>query len=223
MAAPTPSHRPRKRHGFFDAALKQARGIRAPEHRRVFRLARALERFGAYRFQGTRCGGHIARREAVVGNRPLPPGWFFPPPSSGGERPGEREGVFPPWDISGNPFDLGSPSNSTTPRKVTSPFWMQWRKTRMWTLWPIQAFPPDCERPERIFSTLSSMPCKTQKPIALGSPDSPRERRIRSSGWQDSTFPVFPSPEKALNALFAPATLKFLRNSMPPRKRYEAK
>jgi len=201
---------------WFLTRPETGRGHRAPEHRRVFSLpGPGSGRFGPYRFKGTRLAvATLPGGRPVVVPRPLPPGWFFPPPVFRKD-PGEAEGGFSSLGHYRCILSTwGSPSNSTTPGRVYLTLLDAVAEDPNVGRLAIQLSPPDCERPDENFSTLSSC-LKTSKPIALCSPD-PVGRDDRSSGWRTQHVPSFPSPEKAPERLFALQPLQVCGKACPP-------
>jgi acyl-CoA synthetase (NDP forming) len=186
----------------FDAALKQAGAIRAQNIEDFFDLARALERFGPYRFKGTRLAvATLPGGEAVVATDLCHQAGFSLPPLH--EKTREKlRAVFPPWDIPGNPFDLGVTLQFHDPRKVYSTLLQAMAEDPNVDALAIQ-LPPRLLNVPREFFHPFVQPLKAEKPIALWIAGCPPGRDETLQWLEDQNVPVFSSPEKALNALFA--------------------
>ena len=186
----------------FDAALKQAGGIRAQNIEEFFDLARALERFGPYRLKGTRLAiATLPGGEAVVVTDLCHQAGFSLPRLQ--EQTREKlKPVFPPWDISGNPFDLGVTLQFHDPRKVYSTLVGALAEDPNVDALAIQLPPRIWHAPREFFHPFAGV-LKSQKPIVLWLAGVPSGRHESLQWLEDQQVPVFPSPEKALNALFA--------------------
>jgi acyl-CoA synthetase (NDP forming) len=186
----------------FDAALKQAGGIRAQNIEEFFDLARALERFGPYRLKGTRLAiATLPGGEAVVVTDLCHQAGFSLPRLQ--EKTREKlKPVFPPWDISGNPFDLGVTLQFHDPRKVYSTLVGALAEDPNVDALAIQLPPRILHAPREFFHPFAGV-LKSQKPIVLWLAGVPSGRHESLQWLEDQQVPVFPSPEKALNALFA--------------------
>jgi acetyltransferase len=186
----------------FDAALKQAGAIRAQNIEEFFDLARALERFGPYRFKGTRLAvATLPGGEAVVVTDLCHQAGFSLPRLH--EKTREKlRAVFPPWDISDNPFDLGVTLQFHDPRKVYFTLLEAVAEDPNVDALAIQLPPRILNAPREFFHPFV-LPLKAKKPIVLWLPGFPSGRDESLQWLEDQHVPVFSSPEKALNALFA--------------------
>jgi len=186
----------------FDAALKQAGAIRAQDIEEFFDLARALERFGPYRFKGTRLAvATLPGGEAVVVTDLCHQAGFSLPRLQ--EKTREKlRAVFPPWDMSGNPFDLGVTLQFHDPRKVYLTLLEAVAEDPNVDALAVQLPPRIVNAPREFFHPFVQA-LKAQKPIALWLPGFPSGRDESLQWLEDQHIPVFSSPEKALNALFA--------------------
>jgi acyl-CoA synthetase (NDP forming) len=186
----------------FDAALKQAGAIRAQNIEDFFDLARALERFGPYRFKGTRLAvATLPGGEAVVLTDLCHQAGFSLPRLH--ENTLEKlRAVFPPWDISGNPFDLGVTLQFHDPRKVYYTLLEAVAEDPNVDALAIQLPPRLLKVPREFFHPFAPA-LKAQKPIALWVAGFPSGRDESLQWLEDRYVPVFSSPEKALKALFA--------------------
>ena len=186
----------------FDAALKQAGGIRAQNIEEFFDLARALERFGPTRLKGTRLAvATLPGGEAVVVTDLCHQAGFSLPRLQEETRE-KLKPSFPPWDISGNPFDLGVTLQFHDPRKVYSTLVGALAEDPNVDGLAIQLPPRIWHAPREFFLPFAGV-VKSQKPIVLWLPGVPSGRHESLQWLEDQQVPVFPSPEKALNALFA--------------------
>jgi len=186
----------------FDAAIKQAGAIRAYNLEEFFDLARALERFGPLNLSGNRLAvATLPGGEAVVVTD-LCQQLGFSLSRFTEETRRKLKPVFPPWDISGNPFDLGVTLQFHDPRKVYD------------TL--LDAVVPDpnvdalaIQLPSRTFQIPLEFlqnfakALKAGKPVALWLAGTPSGRYEVLEWLEEQNVVVFPSPEKALQALAA--------------------
>ncbi len=186
----------------FDAALKQAGALRAQNIEDFFDLTRALERFGPYRLRGTRLAvATLPGGEAVVVTDLCHQSGFSLPRLQ--EKTLEKmKAVFPPWEISGNPFDLGVTLQFHDPRKLYSTLLEAIGQDPNVDALAIQLPPRILNAPREFFQPFFQ-PLKARKPIALWLPGVPPGRHESLQWLEDQHVPVFPSPEKALKALFA--------------------
>ena len=186
----------------FDAALKQAGAIRAQNIEDFFDLTRALERFGPYRLKGTRLAvATLPGGEAVVVTDLCHQAGFSL--SRLHKKTREKlKAVFPPWDIAGNPFDLGVTLQFHDPRKVYLTLLEAVAQDPNVDALAIQLPPRILNAPREFFQPFVQ-PLKAQKPIVLWLPGVFPGRDETLQWLEDQHVPVFPSPEKALKALFA--------------------
>jgi acetyltransferase len=186
----------------FDAALKQSGAIRAQNIEEFFDLARALERFGPYGFTGTRLAvATLPGGEAVVVTDLCQRAGFSLPRLQ--EKTREKlKAVFPPWDLSGNPFDLGVSLQFHDPRKVYVTLLEAVAEDPDVDALAIQLPPRIINAPRDFFQPFVQA-LKARKPIALWLPGFPSGRDESLRWLEGQHVPVFPSPEKALKALFA--------------------
>ena len=186
----------------FDAALKQAGAIRAQNIEDFFDLSRALERFGPYRLKGIRLAvATLPGGEAVVVTDLCHQAGFSLPRLQ--EKTLEKlKPVFPPWEISGNPFDLGVTLQFHDPHKLYSTLLEAVAQDPNVDALAIQ-LPPRISNAPREFFQPFLQPLKAGKPVALWFAGFPSGRDESLRWLEDQHVPVFPSPEKALKALFA--------------------
>ncbi len=186
----------------FDAALKQAGAVRAQNIEDFFDLTRALERFGPYRLRGTRLAvATLPGGEAVVVTDLCHQSGFSLSPLHEETRK-KLKAVSPPWDIPGNPFDLGVTLQFHDLRKLYSTLLEAVGQDPNVDALAIQLPPRIVNAPREFFQPFVQ-PLKARKPIALWLPGVPPGRDESLQWLEDQHVPVFSSPEKALKALFA--------------------
>jgi acyl-CoA synthetase (NDP forming) len=187
---------------IFDAALRQAGAIRVQNIEEFFDVARALERFGPLLLPGTRLAiATLPGGEAVVVTD-ICQEYGFSLSAFAAETRERLKPVFPPWEISGNPFDLGVTLQFHDPRKVYN------------TLLDAIIGDPNVDAlaiqlPSRTFNMpdeflkIFAQALRAEKPIALWLAGTPSGRYEILEWLEDQNVVVFPSPEKALHALYA--------------------
>jgi len=186
----------------FDAAIRQAGAVRAYNIEEFFDLSRALERFGSKTLQGDRLAiATLPGGEAVVVTD-LCQQLGFSLARFTKETREKLKSVFPPWEISGNPFDLGVTLQFHNPLKVYE------------TLLGAVVNDPNVDGlaiqlPSRTFIVPKDFiqtfvkASKKGKPIALWLAGASSGRYEFLEGLEEQGLVVFPSPEKALQALQA--------------------
>lgn len=187
---------------IFDAALRQAGVIRAPNIEEFFDLAKALERFGPLLMKGNRLAiGTLPGGEAVVVTD-ICHLEGFTLASLKKETIQKLKAIFPPWDISGNPFDLGVTLQFHDPLKVYPTLLAAFLTDNNVDAIALQLPPRVNELPRDYFQKFIQ-DFHGQKPVALWMAGV-YPGRSESLTWLESKgLPVFPSPEKALKALSA--------------------
>jgi acyl-CoA synthetase (NDP forming) len=186
----------------FDAALKQAGAIRAQTIEEFFDLTRALERFGTLLLPGNRVaiatlpGGEavivtdlcqyegltLARLQDRTIDRIRP--------------------IFPPWDISVNPFDLGVALQFIDPRKVYPTLLDALVNDPNVDVIAMQVPSRAFNIPREFFQCFPQA-LTAQKPIALWLAGIPSGRVELLEWLEEQNIPVFPNPEKVIRALAA--------------------
>ncbi len=186
----------------FDAAIRQAGAIRVQNIEEFFDVARALERFGPLLLPGTRIAvATLPGGEAVVVTD-LCQQSGFTLSSLAEETRKKLKPVFPPWEISGNPFDLGVALQFHDARKVydllLSAVVADPNADALAIQLPSRTFdvPKD-------FLNVFAQAVKAKKPIALWLVGTPSGRDEALEWLEEQNVVVFPSPEKALQALQA--------------------
>lgn len=186
----------------IDAALRQAGAIRVQNIEEFFDITRALERFGPLLMKGTRLGiATLPGGEAVV-LTDLCHQAGFSLPSLGEETRKRLKPIFPPWDISGNPFDLGVALQFHDPRKVYTTLMEAMVADPNVDALAIQ-LPPFAQKISREFFQPFVQALHAKKPILLWLPGMPSGRYEPLEWLEDQNIVVFPSPEKAIKTLQA--------------------
>ena len=186
----------------FEAALRQSGAIRAQTIEEFFDLTRALERFGSILLPGNRIAiATLPGGEAVIVTDHCQFAGL-----SLAKLPNEvlikLRPIFPPWEISGNPFDLGVS--------------LQFNDIRMVYSLLLESIVPDpgvdgiaVQFPSRAFALprdffqVFPQALKFKKPIAVWVAGMESGRNETLAWLDDHHVPVFSCPEKAIRALSA--------------------
>ena len=186
----------------FDAAIRQAGAIRAYNLEEFFDLSRALERFGPLKLKGNRLAiATLPGGEAVVVTD-LCQQLGFSLSQLTAETGEKLKPVFPPWDISGNPFDLGVTLQFHDPREVYNTLLDTVVEDPNVDALAIQLPSRTFNIPQEFLQTFARA-LKVGKPIALWLAGTPAGRYEALEWLEEQNVVVFPSPEKALQALAA--------------------
>jgi acetyltransferase len=186
----------------FDAAIRQAGGVRAYNIEEFFDLARALERFGSQTLKGDRLAlATLPGGEAVVVTD-LCQQIGFTLARLTDETRHKLKPIFPPWNISGNPFDLGVTLQFHNPLKVYGTLLESFVEDPNVDGLAIQLPSRTFAVPPEFQETLVKV-SKRGKPIALWLAGTPSGRYEFLERLEERNLVVFPSPEKALQALGA--------------------
>jgi acyl-CoA synthetase (NDP forming) len=187
---------------IFDAALKQAGAIRAQTIEEFFDLTRALERFGNLLMPGSRVAvATLPGGEAVVVTD-LCQVEGLTLARLQDQTKNKLKPIFPPWEISVNPFDLGVALQFIDAGKVYS------------TLLDALVHDPSVDAVAMQVPSLAfNIPpgffqffpesLKAQKPVALWVAGIPSGREKVLEWLEEQNIPVFPNPEKLIRALAA--------------------
>ena len=187
----------------FDAALRQSGAIRAQTIEEFFDLTRALERFGALSLKGNRIAiSTLPGGEAVIVTDLCQHEGLSMAKVK--EETHERlRPVFPPWEISANPFDYGVCTQFNDPIEVYRTFLEAMIDdpnvdglAAQVAYWAVKLLPRESFQ-------VFSMAVEAQKPIALWVPGIQAGKFEILEWLEDQHVPVFPSPEKAIRALSA--------------------
>ena len=186
----------------FDSALKQGGAVRAQNIEEFFDLSRALERFGPLSLEGNRLAlATLPGGEAVVATDLCHDSGFSLPRFA--EKTRERlKPIFPPWEISGNPFDLGVALQFYDPLKVYRTLVEAVAQDPNVDGMAIQ-LPPRAFNLPRDFFEVFPRGTHSGKPMALWLPGVPSGRHEILEWLEDRNVVVFPSPEKTIAALSA--------------------
>ncbi len=186
----------------LDAALRQAGVIRAQNIEEFFDIARALERFGPLLLRENRIAvATLPGGEAVVVTDLCQQSGFILSNLTEETRQ-KLEPVFPPWEISGNPFDLGVTLQFHDPRKIYDTLLEALIADPNVDALAIQLPPQTFNIPREFFKKFTEAPI-AGKPIALWLAGIPSGRHEALQWLEEQNVVVFPSPEKALKALSA--------------------
>ena len=186
----------------FDAALRQCGAIRAYSLEEFFDLTRALERFGSLTLEGNRIflatlpGGegviltdlceYEGLRLAKVEDTTLD----------------KLRSVFPPWDISPNPWDLGVTLQFNDQNDVYRTLVESVIEDPNVDGLAIQLHPRAFLFPKKLFEVFQRA-VDAQKPIGLWFAGVESGRHEILEWLEEKRVLVFPSPEKAIHALSA--------------------
>lgn len=187
----------------FDAALRQYGAIRAQSIEEFFELTRALERFGSLSLKGNRIviaalpGGEGVILTDLCQQEGLSMA------EVNGETLDRLRPVFPPWEISGNPFDLGVCLQFNDFREVYGRLIEAMIHDPNVDALAVQShFLAARDLPKEFFEVFHRA-AAAQKPITLWVPGV-RPGKHENLAWvEERQVPVFPSPERALKALSA--------------------
>lgn len=187
---------------IFDSALRQAGAIRAHNIEEFFDLVKALERFGPLTMKGNRLAiGTLPGGEAVI----IADICQMSGLTLASLQPQTREklqAIFPPWQISGNPFDLGVSLQFHDPQKVYTTLLQAYLADENVDAIALQLPSRATDLPRQYFEIfVEAAPAK--KPIILWLAGAYPGRSEGLKWLEDHNIPVFPSPEKVLQALSA--------------------
>lgn len=186
----------------FDAALRQCGAIRAQNIEEFFDLARGLERFGSLLLKGNRLAiATLPGGEAVIVTDLFHQEGFSVTPLQAETRI-KLKPVFPPWEISGNPFDLGVSLQFHDPRKVYITLLESIVADPNVDAIAVQLPPRATSLPKEFFQIFPQS-LKAGKPIALWLAGTPSGRSEVLEWLEEQYVPVFPSPEKIIKAFSA--------------------
>jgi len=187
---------------IFEAALRQAGAVRAQNIEEFFDLTKALERFGSSLMKGNRLAiATLPGGEAVIVTDLCQLEGFIITPLQPETRERLRP-VFPSWEISGNPFDLGVSLQFHHPQKVYALLLESLVADPQVDAIAIQ-LPPRAVNLPREFFQIFSQSLKAGKPIVLWLAGTWPGSSETLEWLEDQRIPVFPSPEKAIKALSA--------------------
>jgi len=186
----------------FDAALKQSGALRAQNIEEFFDLTRALECFGSLLLPGNRIAmATLPGGEAVIVTD-LCQFAGLSLAKIANETLNQLRPIFPPWEISGNPFDLGVSLQFNDIRRVYSILLESMVHDPNVDGFAVQ-FPWRAIALPREFFQIFPQTLKAKKPIAVWVAGMEPGRNEILEWLNDQNVPVFPSPEKVIKALSA--------------------
>jgi acyl-CoA synthetase (NDP forming) len=184
----------------IDAALRQAGAIRAQTIEDFFDLTRALERFGPLLLAGNRVAiATLPGGEAVIVTD-LCQYEGLSLARLQDQTIDKIRPVFPPWEISVNPFDLGVALQFIDPRKVYTTLLDALVNDPNVDVIAMQV-PSRAFNIPREFFQFFPQALKARKPIALWVAGIPSGRVEVLEGLEEQNIPIFPNPEKVIRAL----------------------
>jgi len=187
---------------IFDSALRQAGAIRAQNIEEFFDLVKALERFGSLKMKGNRLAiATLPGGEAVVVTDLCHMEGFTLAPLEK-ETMQKLKVIFPPWDIAGNPFDLGVTLQFHDPLKVYPTLLEAFLTDKNVDAIALQLPPRVTELPRDYFQKFIQ-DFHGQKPVALWMAGVYPGKSESLTWLENKGLPIFPAPEKALKALSA--------------------
>lgn len=186
----------------FDRLLKQHGAIRAYTIEEFFDLTRALERFGPLTLKGDRIavaalpGGEGVIMTDLVQQEGLTM-------ARAGEKTIQKlKPIFPPWEISANPFDLGVALQFNDSIRVYETLVAALSEDENVDALHIQIPHQILFLPKEILKLFHRAPA-LGKPLALWVAGMEPGTHETLQWLEDNGVPVFPTPEKAIRALSA--------------------
>jgi acetate---CoA ligase (ADP-forming) len=186
----------------LDRLLKQCGAIRAYTIEEFFDLARALERFGPLTLQGDRIAvGTLPGGEAVVMTDLVQQEGLKMAKANEGTIK-KLESIFPPWEISANPFDLGVALQFHNSIQVYETLVAAMSEDENVDALHLQIPDQILFLPKEHFKMFLRAPA-LGKPLALWVAGIESGTHETLQWLEDHGVPVFPTPEKAIRALSA--------------------
>jgi acyl-CoA synthetase (NDP forming) len=186
----------------FDRLLKQCGALRAYTIEEFFYLARALERFGPLSLKGDRIavatlpGGEAVIMTDLVQQEGLKM-------AQANEETREKlKSISPPWEIAANPFDLGVALQFNNPVRVYETLVAAMSADENVDALHIQIPEHILFLPKALFK-LFQPASALGKPLALWVAGLEPGTHETLQWLEDQGIPVFPGPEKAIQALSA--------------------
>lgn len=184
----------------FDGAMRQCGAVRAHNLEEFFDLTRALERFGSLSLKGNRIflatfpGGEgvivtdLCEQEGLELAR------------LDGRTLDKLRSIFPPWEISPNPWDLGLTIQFNDPSKLYQTLIDSLIEDPNVDGFAIQLHPMTLLFPEKLLEGFQRV-SDSHKPAALWLAGVESGRHEVLQRLEEKQVVVFPSPEKAIRAL----------------------
>lgn len=186
----------------FDAALRQAGAIRAQNIEEFFDLTKALDRFGSLRLKGPRLAiATLPGGEGVIVTDLCQQEGFSVTPLQTKTKI-KLKPIFPPWEISGNPFDLGVSLQFHDPRKVYITLLESIVADPNVDAIAVQ-LPLRATSLPREFFQIFPQSLKAGKPIAIWVAGTLPGTSETLEWLEDQQVPAFSSPEKVIKAFSA--------------------
>ena len=186
----------------FDRLLKQCGAIRAYTIEDFFYTVRALERFGPLTLKGGRIavatlpGGEAVVMTDLVQQEGLKM-------AKANEKTLKKlKPIFPPWEISANPFDLGVALQFNNPIRVYETLITAMSEDENVDALHVQLPDHILFLPKELFKVFHRAPA-LGKPLALWVAGKEPGTNETLQWLEDHGIPVFPTPEKAIRALSA--------------------
>ena len=186
----------------FDRLLKQCGAIRAYTIEEFFDIARALERFGPLTLKGDRIAvATLPGGEAVV-MTDLVQQEGMKMAKANEKTIKKLKPIFPPWEISANPFDLGVALQFNDSIRVYETLVAAMSEDKNVDALHIQIPDQILFLPKELFKLFHRAPA-LGKPLALWVAGMESGTNETLQWLEDHGIPVFPTPEKAIRALSA--------------------
>ena len=187
---------------IFDTVIKQSGALRAYTIEEFFDVARALERFGSLSLKGNRIavvamsGGEGVILTDLVQQEGMKMAKVTPDTME------RLKGIFPPWEIGANPFDLGISLQFNDAVKIYKTLIPALSEDENVDVLHVQIPDRAINLARENFSVFNSVPA-LNKPIVLWSVVAKPGSHETLQWLEDHQVPVFASPEKALRAVVA--------------------
>jgi acyl-CoA synthetase (NDP forming) len=184
----------------FDGAMKQGGAMRAHGLEDFFELTRALERFGPLSMRGNRVflatfpGGEGVIATDLCEQAGLELAWLEDKTIK------ELRSIFPPWDVSPNPWDLGLTVQFQDPAKIFHTLIRSVTEDPNVDGLAVQLHPMTLRLPKENLEVFHRA-VAVEKPIALWLAGMEPGRHENLQWLEDNQVVVFSSPEKAIRAL----------------------
>ncbi len=186
----------------FDRLLKQVGAVRAYTIEEFFDLARALERFNSLTLKGDRIavvtlpGGEAVIMTDLVQQEGMKMA------KAKKETVEKLRPIFPPWEISANPFDLGVSLQFNNPLKVFETLVSALSEDENVDALHIQIPDRILFLPREFFQIFHRAPARG-KPLVLWVAGMEPGNHETLQWLEEQGIPVFPMPEKGIRALSA--------------------
>jgi acetyltransferase len=184
----------------FDGAMRQCGAVRAYNLEEFFDLTRALERFGSLSLKGNRIflATYPGGEGVIVTDLCEQEGLKL---AKLDDRTRDKlRSIFPPWEISPNPWDLGLTVQFNDPSKLYETLIASLIEDPNVDGLAIQLHPMTLLFPEKLLEGFQRV-TDSRKPAALWLAGVESGRHEVLEQLEDKQVVVFPSPEKAIRAL----------------------